>query len=70
MLVKPGMDVVGKTLAEAGLFNPDAAKLLAVRRLEGELHVNPGPDLRLEEGDLLIALGSEGELFNLAALLK
>jgi voltage-gated potassium channel len=70
MLVKPGMGVVGKTLAEAGLFNPEAAKLLAVRRRDGELHVNPGPDLRLEENDLLIALGSEEELFNLAALLK
>ncbi|HSS94009.1 MAG TPA: potassium channel protein [Candidatus Dormibacteraeota bacterium] len=69
MLVKPDMAVVGKMVAEAGLLNPDAAKLLAVRRREGELHVNPGPDLRLEEGDLLIALGSEEQLFNLAALL-
>jgi len=29
MLVKPGMAAVGKTIAEAGLLNQDAAKLLA-----------------------------------------
>jgi voltage-gated potassium channel len=35
---------------------------LALRRQDGTLHVNPNPDLRLEEQDLLIALGSEQQL--------
>ncbi|OLC64770.1 MAG: hypothetical protein AUH69_11120, partial [Actinobacteria bacterium 13_1_40CM_4_65_12] len=63
MLVKPGMAAVGKSVAEVGLMSADAAKLLAVRRTDGTVHINPGPDLRLEEGDLLIALGSEDQLF-------
>ena len=70
MLVKPGMAAVGKSVAEVGLMSADAAKLLAVRRTDGTVHINPGPDLRLEEGDLLIALGSEDQLFASAALLK
>ena len=70
MLVKPGMAAVGKTAAEVGLLSADAAKLLAVRRRDGTVHINPGPDLRLEEDDLLIALGSEDQLFASAALLK
>jgi voltage-gated potassium channel len=70
MLVKPGMAAVGNTIAEVGLLSADAAKLLAVRRSDGTVHINPGPELRLEDGDLLIALGSEDQLFASAALLK
>jgi Trk K+ transport system NAD-binding subunit len=32
--------------------------------------VNPSGDMRLEDGDLLIALGSEEQLFASAAMLK
>jgi voltage-gated potassium channel len=70
MLAKKGIAAVGKTLGEAGLLNAGAAKLLAIRRPDGALHVNPGPDLRLEEGDLLIALGSEDQLGASAAMLR
>ena len=62
VLVGPRNAAVGKTVAEAGLLDASRAKLLAVRRRDGALHVNPPADLRLEEGDLLIALGSEPQL--------
>jgi hypothetical protein len=55
---------------EAGLLSANAAKLLAVQRRDGTLHVNPGGDLRLEEGDLVVALGSEDQLFASAAMLR
>ncbi len=64
------MAAVGKTIEEAGLLDPSAAKLLALRRRDGTLHVSPNSDLRLEEGDLLIALGSEAQLLKSASLLK
>jgi voltage-gated potassium channel len=70
MLVKQGMAAVGKTISDAGLLSPQAAKLLALRRVDGSVHVNPGADMRLEEGDLLIALGSEDQLYASAAMLK
>jgi voltage-gated potassium channel len=62
VLVNPRTPAIGKTVAEAGLLEVSRAKLLAVRRRNGSLHVNPPADLRLEEGDLLIALGSEPQL--------
>jgi voltage-gated potassium channel len=70
MLVQPKVAAVGKTIAGAGLVSPDAAKVLAVRRRDGTLHANPAADLLLEEGDLVIALGSEEQLFASAAKLR
>ena len=70
MLVKRGMAAVGRTLADAGLLGASAARLLALRRRDGTVHVNPSPDLHLEDGDLVIALGSEEQLFASAAMLK
>ena len=62
--------LVGRTLEETGVLKPGSPHLLAVRRRNGELHVNPGPELRLEESDLLIALGSDVQLQKLAALVQ
>jgi len=70
LLVQPRVAAVGKTIASAGLVSPDAAKVLAVRRRDGTLHANPAADLLLEEGDLVIALGSEEQLFASAAKLR
>ena len=70
ILVGQSMVAVGKTLAEAGLLEPSAAKLLALRRRDGTLYPNPAGDLSIQEGDLVIALGSEEQLVSTAALLK
>ncbi len=70
VMVQPRTAAIGKTVAEAGLLDSAGAKLLAVRRKDGTLHVNPPADLRLEEGDLLIALGSEPQLLATAAALN
>jgi voltage-gated potassium channel len=70
LLVGSGMAAVGKTIAEAGLLDPSAARLLALRRRDGTLYVSPSPDLRLEEGDLLIALGTEAQLVASTSLLN
>lgn len=70
MVVTPGMAATGKTVAESGLLEPSAAKLLALRKRDGTLHVSPSGNLRLEEGDLVIALGTEEQLFASAGLLK
>jgi voltage-gated potassium channel len=66
MVVAEGSPMIGRTLKEAGLFKAGASHLLALRRQDGTLHVNPNPDLRLEEQDLLIALGSEQQLHTTA----
>jgi voltage-gated potassium channel len=70
VLVQPQTKAVGKTLVDSGLLDSSGAKLLAVRRRDGTLHVNPSADLRLEEGDLIIALGSEQQLLTTASMLN
>src|SRR5712692_8825080 len=70
LLVGADMASVGKTIEQAGLLDPAAAKLLALRRHDGTLFVSPSPDLRLQEGDLLIALGTEAQLLGSTSLLK
>src|SRR5207248_207689 len=70
MLVNPGSAVIGKTLEASGLLAPTAARVLALRRVDGTLHVNPSGSMPLEEGDLVIALGTEEQLFASASLLK
>jgi Trk K+ transport system NAD-binding subunit len=70
MLVASNTKAVHKTIEECGLLDPAAARVLAVRRKDGTLHVSPNGSLRLEEGDLVIALGTEDQLFASAALLR
>jgi K+/H+ antiporter YhaU regulatory subunit KhtT len=70
LLVGTAMASIGKTIEEAGLLDQAAAKLLALRRHDGTLFVSPSPDLRLQEGDLLIALGTESQLLESTSLLK
>ena len=69
VILTANASATGKTLSEAGLLDSERAKLLAVRRRDGSLHVNPTGELRLEEGDLVIALGSEEQLLSTASVL-
>ena len=70
MLVSGGMAALGRTISAAGLLDPSGARILALRRRDGTLHVNPSGDLQLQDGDLVIALGSADQLVTSAALLK
>jgi voltage-gated potassium channel len=70
MVVEAGTSAVGKSLEGIGLLSPTAAKVLAVRRRDGALDVNPDGDLRLAEGDLVIVLGTEEQLFASASRLR
>jgi len=70
MLVGAGTAAVSRTLEEVGLFGPDTARVLALRRRDGTLLVNPIGSTRVEEGDLVIALGTEDQLFASASKLR
>ncbi len=70
MVVVANTKAVGKAIDQLGLLAPDAAKVLAVRRRDGTVNVNPSPNIQLEEGDLVIALGTEDQLFATASLLR
>ncbi len=70
MVMTPASKAIGNTLEEAGLLAPSAARVLAVRKTDGTVNVNPPASARLEEGDLVIALGTEDELFESASKLR
>ena len=67
MVVAPA--TAGKSIDEAGLLGQNTARVLAVRKRDGTVNVNPQPTIRLEDGDLVIALGTEDQLFATASLL-
>lgn len=70
ILIGPTSTSVGRGVREAGLLEAGKARLLALRRRDGTLHVNPQADLRLEDGDLVVAMGSEAELRATAVILQ
>ena len=70
MMVVSQTKAIGKTLEQAGLLAADAAKVLAVRKRDGTVNVNPPPDALLDDGDLVIALGTEDQLFASASKLR
>src|SRR5438067_2515426 len=70
MVVSPGTNAIQKTLDDAGLLAPEAASGVAVRKADGTLRLTPQPGTRLDDGDLVIALGTEDQLFASASKLR
>jgi voltage-gated potassium channel len=70
MIVTADSTVLGKTLDQSGLLAQDAARVLAVRNRDGSVAVNPPSSTELGEGDLVIALGTEDQLFATASRLR
>jgi len=66
--VAEGSPLVGKTLAEANIRSLTGANVLAVARHQDERIVDWSPQLRLQAGDILIALGRREQLEALVAL--
>lgn len=58
---QPGSHAAGKTLAELDLRKATGATVIAIAR-NGEAVTNPGPDFRIEEGDILVLLGAHKDL--------
>lgn len=70
-LVVPSQSpIVGRALESSGLLDRHRAQLLALRRIDGTMHVNPPPDLVIQEGDLIVALGTAEQLEATAAALS
>jgi voltage-gated potassium channel len=60
--VAPGSFLSSKTLEEAHLGRTHGVIVLAVRRQSGTMQFNPQADVRLESGDVLIAMGERQKL--------
>lgn len=56
MVVAPGSEMDGRTLAELGFRQRYRATVIGIRRA-GECRATPGPDERLQDGDRLLVIG-------------
>ncbi len=54
--------VVNRTLAEADVRNHYGVIVIAIKRANGEMVFNPGPQEVIREGDILVVMGREEDL--------
>jgi len=62
IVVTPECGRTGKSLAELRLHESTGAVIVALRRDDGTFEVTPGPDAVLDEGDVLIGVGTTEEM--------
>ena len=65
--VQPGSPLIAQTLAEAEVGERTGARVIGVWS-KGEFISAPGPGTRIDEGSVLVAAGSKGQLERLEAL--
>ncbi len=68
--VVPASRPAGHTIRELRLRHETGALVIAVRHRDGNFDVTPSPDLTLEPGDVIIAVGTSGELQALEQMLS
>ena len=67
--VPVGCPSAGRTIAELGVRERTGALILAVRSAAGGLHGQPGPDIVVGEGDVVIGVGTREAIGALERLL-
>src|SRR5207253_2427742 len=67
--LRPESRGVGKAIAELRLRSVSGASIVAIDRA-GARTINPGPEARLEAGDVLLLLGDQHQITSAAALLE
>jgi uncharacterized protein with PhoU and TrkA domain len=68
LTVAAGAEMDGGTLGERGVRTETGMRVIAVRRHDDDWVVSPGPDTRVDAGDVLIAKGTRGSATRLAGL--
>ena len=68
LTVAAGAEMDGGTLGERGVRTETGMRVIAVRRPDDDWVVSPGPDTRVDAGDVLIAKGTRGSATRLAGL--
>ncbi len=68
-MVEKGSPLIGMTLEKSGIRQKTNVIIVAIRKKEGQMVFNPSSMTRIEEGDILIALGQRDGLRRLKTLL-
>ncbi|HEU4511115.1 MAG TPA: cation:proton antiporter, partial [Pyrinomonadaceae bacterium] len=61
LLVEPDSPAVGKTIGELRIRKRTGVSVIAITR-DGQAQINPGPEMRLEHGDVLLLLGGAEQI--------
>jgi voltage-gated potassium channel len=59
-LVQPGSPLDGTTVAASGLRATGGPVLVAIRRRDGQMAFNPGGEVRVDAGDVVITMDNHG----------
>jgi len=70
LLVGKKSSLKGLSLVDSGIRQLTNAIIVAIRKKDGEMSFNPSSQTRIEEGDILIALGITNDLKKLETLLS
>ena len=60
--VPSGCEQAGRTIGELRIRGRTGAVIIAIRKRDGRFETTPNPDMALEEGDVIIAAGTDEEL--------
>ncbi len=60
--LEKGSKVIGKTIAETNLRQQSGATILAIRKFDGGFNIQPMGTTLIEEGDVMITLGTKDQL--------
>jgi voltage-gated potassium channel len=66
--VKPSCERAGRSIRDLRIRQATGAVIVAVRKADGSFDTTPAPDVRLDAGDVMIAVGTPGELHALEEL--
>lgn len=70
ILVEAGTPLAGSTLRDARLREQTGALVLALRTADGQFLTNPSPELLIEAGHVIIAIGTADELTAVIGLVR
>lgn len=68
LAVGAGSPLAGHSLREAHLRDRTGTLVLAIRNPEGQFHTNPAPETVISAGDILIVIGTAGQVESLLQL--
>ncbi len=70
LVVEKGSPLSGMSLEESGIRQKTNVIIVAIRKKEGQMIFNPSSMTKIEDGDILIALGQRDGLKRLASLIS
>jgi len=70
VLVSDRSSLSGKTLEDSGIRRHTGVIILALRKVDGQMHFNPSAGSRIQGGDHLIAMGQPNDLKQLEAMAR